>query len=182
MTENARILLAVCVVVFTTIAAILDWRTKKLPNYLTVSAFAFALVFHLVTGGLSGGLAGAGRSFLFAIAGFAVGFGILFVAWLIGSGGAGDVKYMGALGAWLGANMTFQVFLFGAVFTVLGAIGVLVVQTMQRGMFKTRTRFFTRDEKPGKQDSRVRRRLMPFGVPAAFAAWSVLALWFLRAH
>ena len=32
-----------------------------------------------------------------------MGFGLLFVPWLLGGGGMGDVKLLAALGAWLGS-------------------------------------------------------------------------------
>jgi len=76
---------------FTAVAAVSDLRTRRLPNWLTVPAFAAGLLAHTVVNGF----AGLG----FALLGFATGFGLLLVLWLIGGGGGGDVKLMGALGA-----------------------------------------------------------------------------------
>lgn len=64
------------VTVFTTAAAISDLTTRKLPNWLTVSAFVAGLLTHTVIDGL----AGLG----FSLLGFVTGFGILLVLWLIG--------------------------------------------------------------------------------------------------
>ena len=84
----------IAVLVFTIIAMVTDLSTRKLPNWLTVPAFVAAIVFHTFTSGWRGlGL---------CMGGFAVGFGLLLVLWLIGGGGGGEVKLMGALGAWLG--------------------------------------------------------------------------------
>ena len=69
----------ILIVVFTLAAAVSDWRTRKLPNWLTVSALAAALLLHTILAGLPG-LANA-------LLGFAVGFGILLVLWLIGGSG-----------------------------------------------------------------------------------------------
>ena len=45
-------LFVIAVVIFTTTATVTDLSTRKLPNWLTVSAFAAAIVFHTLTGGL----------------------------------------------------------------------------------------------------------------------------------
>ena len=161
------IVYSLCIVAFTVIAAISDVRTQKLPNKLTVSAFALALAFHVAWGSWSGGLGGAWGSWRegglsFALAGFGVGFGILFVLWLIGGGGGGDVKLMGALGAWLGPVLTLQVFLASAVFVLLFSLVVIV--TGKRP-----------PKKSDKAKSPAGRRVMPFGVPVALATWSILA-------
>ncbi|MEO8493452.1 MAG: A24 family peptidase [Planctomycetota bacterium] len=173
-----RIILVVCVVAFTALAAVTDWRFKKLPNKLTVSAFVAALLFHLIYGFASNGALGAGQQLLFALAGFGTGFGILFVLWLIGGGGGGDVKFMGALGAWLGAVLTFQVFIVSAILIAFGGILVFAWGFIDKGMMRTRERYLEKNEEPrnenDQQRQRVRRRLMPFGVPAALATWVVL--------
>jgi len=173
-----RIILVVCVVTFTALAAVTDWRLKKLPNKLTVTAFVAALVFHLIYGFVRGGAVGAGQQLLFSLSGFGTGFGILFVLWLIGGGGGGDVKFMGALGAWLGAVLTFQVFIVSALLIGVGGILVFARGFIDTGMMQTRARYLEKSEQPrsesDQQRQRVRRRLMPFGVPAALATWVVL--------
>jgi prepilin peptidase CpaA len=177
--DAGQIILTVCVVIFTLAAAVCDWQTKRLPNVLTVSAFACALLFHFAYGVSQGGLSAAWEHLLFALAGFGTGFGILFVLWLIGGGGGGDVKYMGALGAWLGAALTLQVFLVSAVLIAIGSMGVLAWEFCGKGMVRTKSRYLAPDAKPARneteqQQRKTRRRLMPFGVPAALATWLVL--------
>ena len=173
-----RIILVLCVVVFTTLAAVTDWRTKKLPNALTVSAFVAAILFHLVYGIVHNGAAGAGQQLLFALAGFGTGFGIVFVLWQIGGGGGGDVRFMGALGAWLGAVLTFQVFIVSTLLIAVGSILVFAWGFISNGLMRTRSRHLEPKEparnEEEQQQQRVRRRLMPFGVPAALATWLVL--------
>jgi prepilin peptidase CpaA len=173
------------VVVFTLTAAVCDWRTKKLPNWLTVPGLVVAVVYHLLTGAIAEGWSGAAGGMLFALGGFATGFGILLVLWLIGSGGAGDVKLMGALGAWLGAAMTMRVFLVSAVFVVLGSACALALQMISKGMGYTRRRYLSTQNtrsiprsqagaEVAKRNFKARRRLMPYGVPVALATWIVL--------
>jgi len=101
----------VIVATFVLVAAISDYRTRRLPNWLTVPACGAAIVLHTAVNGLTG--------LTFAMLGFATGFSILLVLWLIGGGGGGDVKLMGALGAWLGASLTVHVFLFTAALAAL---------------------------------------------------------------
>ena len=106
---------------FTGVAAYVDWRTQKLPNWLTVSCLVSALLFHFIAGffGENGGLGTALIQLGWAVVGFATGFGILLVLWLIGGGGGGDVKMMGAMGAWLMPQLTLYVFIISAFITVL---------------------------------------------------------------
>ena len=78
------------------VACVWDLRTRRIPNVLTFGAAACAILFHLATGGLQGGLASAG--------GWVVGVAVLFAPFALGGMGAGDVKLLGALGAWLGPS------------------------------------------------------------------------------
>lgn len=72
----------------------LDWRSRRIPNWLTVSGFALGLGINAVLSGWSGfksGLEGAG-----------IGLGVLLLPVILRGIGAGDWKLMGALGACLG--------------------------------------------------------------------------------
>jgi len=184
--ETARIIQILAVVVFTFVAAVWDTRTKKIPNRLTVPAFCLALAYHAVAGFATAGFAGMGERLLFALAGFGTGFGILLVLFLIGGGGAGDVKMMGALGAWLGAYDTLFVFLVSALLALFGSGLILTVEVLSKNFGYVRRRYFQRraDEqgslseersKTNATRNRERRRIMPYGVPVALATWLVLA-------
>ncbi len=185
--ETPQVVLLVFVVLFTLLAAAWDARSKRIPKFLTVGAFLLAIVYHIVFGALEGGLVGVGSHLLTAAGGFATGFGILFVVWLVGGGGGGDVKLMGALGTWLGVWMTFQVFILSAVLIGMATIGILVWHMCTAGFGKTRRRFLSGKKEAPKGSSRAnrekfereqktRRRLMPYGVPVALATWVVLAV------
>lgn len=171
------IILTAAVFVFTLIALVCDVRTRRLPNWLTVSGLAAGLGFHLVTGGWQGLLVSAG--------GFATGFGILLVLWLMGGSGAGDVKLMGALGAWLGALTTVYVFMASVLFVGVLAMGTMIVQTCRRGFGYVQRRYLKSSSaasaKRGAQGRKQRmgrqaqRGVLPYGVPVAVATWVVLA-------
>ncbi len=174
----------IVVSVFVLIGAVCDYRTKKLPNWLTVPGCAAGLVFRLAKGLLTD--SGLMTELLDGFGGFATGFGILLVLWLIGSGGAGDVKLMGALGMWLGTKLTLAVFVVSAIFVLVGSVSVLAYHMLQRGIERTRKKYLQTADTRGlsaeakhaaEMKRRVQRRLMPYGVPVAFATWSVLAWW-----
>lgn len=187
--NTASLLFIAFVTAFTLTAAVCDYRTKKLPNWLTVPGFAAALAFHAVSGGLAGGWAGVGHGLLYAFGGFGVGFGILLVLWLIGGGGAGDVKLMGALGAWFGAKHTFTLFLVSTVFVLVLSVGSFAWQMATRGMWNAKRKYLNAanvkadrglDPQEAAMKHKVRRRLLPYGVPVALAAW--VLLWVLRSQ
>jgi prepilin peptidase CpaA len=167
---------------FTLGAAIFDWRAKRLPNWLTVSMAVTGLVFHVIVGGAMGGLTGAGAGLLNSLLGFAIGFGLLFVLWVIGAGGGGDVKYTAALGAWLGPWPTFYVIVVAVCLVAVMSIAVMLWEIIRLGFSKTRSRYIEQakvrkhgQSDQARQEAMVRRRLMPWAVPAAMATWIVLA-------
>lgn len=174
--ELSQGIFLIAVVVFTLTAMVSDLRTRTLPNWLTVSGFAVGILFHLITNGLSG--------LGFAMGGFAVGFGILLVLWLIGGGGGGDVKLMGAVGAWLGPQMTLVVFLLSTLFALLGSMVVLTHKSVNRGFGYVQRRY-ARPRKisikaaatatPADRAQQCQRRLLPYALPVALGTWLVLA-------
>ncbi len=177
------------VTVFTLTAAVCDFRTKKIPNRLTVPAFAAALIYHGAVGAYTGGWSGCAWALLMALAGFGVGFGILLVLWLIGGGGAGDVKLMGAVGAWLGPWNTLVTFFVSTLFIIAFSAAFLMYQLIAGGMMKTKDRYLSAEKdsrtprgmtaEEAAANRKVRRRLLPFGVPVALATWIVL-VWSFR--
>ncbi len=156
------------VALFTAVAAVQDLRTRSIPNWLTVPSFLLALAFHTI----GNGWAGLGNS----LAGFAVGFGILFVLWLIGGGGGGDVKLMGALGAWVGLKPILVVFFASAFLAVIGGLIAATISIASRGSLR-RSGLGT-DE---TSEQRAKRRLLPFAVPVAISTWLLLG-WQILLH
>jgi prepilin peptidase CpaA len=123
-----------------------------------------------------------------SLGGFATGFGILLVLWLIGGGGGGDVKLMGALGAWLGPLLTLGVFLGSTLIAVFGMLLLFLITLMQVGYSRARKQYLVRRTQggvavlagdPAMAERRARARAMPYAVPVALAtifalAWYVL--------
>jgi prepilin peptidase CpaA len=106
-------------------ACVADLRTRRIPNVLTFGAAAMALMFHALTTGLPGvGLAAAG---------WVVGAAVFFPVFALGGMGGGDVKLLGALGAWLGPADALFVGLYGAIAGGLMALAVAAA----RGYLRT---------------------------------------------
>lgn len=99
-------------------AALIDGWKLKVPNWLT---------FHMVLGGLAfatymGGSAGL----LWAFTGAVVGLALLLPLHAIGGMGAGDVKLMAGIGAWMGPSLTLGAFSVSVIVGALMAIGMVI--------------------------------------------------------
>ncbi len=95
------------VLVAALIAAVTDVWKFKVYNLLTFPLLASGLLYHAIQGGTPG-LAG---SIIGALAGFA----LMIVLYTMGGMGAGDVKFVTALGAWLGLPLTLYVLIAGCI-------------------------------------------------------------------
>ena len=98
-------------------AGFLDWRYRRIPNWLTVSGFAAGIAVNTILHRWPGLKA--------ALLGTALGLGLLLPFVLIRSLGAGDWKLAGALGACLGPRQMLSV-LVGTIL-VAGVMALAVV-------------------------------------------------------
>ncbi len=99
------------------ILAICDHRRGTMPNSVTLSSCALALLVHFYLE--------QGWGLLFALSGsFLCGFGpaLLFLITKGGGIGGGDVKALFALGAWLGPQLGLEVELLGFLFVFLATL------------------------------------------------------------
>ncbi|MFO1021952.1 MAG: prepilin peptidase [Planctomycetales bacterium] len=103
------------------VAAYIDGKELRVPNWLTYSMVFSGLIFNALTGGWSG--------LGWALVGMVVGLATLMPLYSVGGMGAGDVKLMAGIGAWLGPLVTFYAFLATAV--VGGLMAVVMVQRRQ---------------------------------------------------
>lgn len=105
-----------------------DVRTRRIPNYLTLGTALAGLGFQF---GLHG-WHGLGQGVL----GLALGFALLIVFYLKGGMGAGDVKALAALGAWLGPLSTLYLFIYMA----LAGIPLIFFFLWRRGEIQVKFR------------------------------------------
>ena len=103
--------MAVAVVI---VACVWDVASSRIPNVLTFTAIGLAVAFHLIVGG------GAP----YAALGLLVGLAVFFPMFALGAMGAGDVKLMAALGAWIGWKAILFVALYGSL--AGGALGLVI--------------------------------------------------------
>ena len=97
-----------------------DLRTRRIPNYLTLGTAVAGLAFNFMAQGLPGLVSG--------ILGMLLGFACLILPYLWGGMGAGDVKALAALGAWLGPQLTVFLFCYMGIAGGVIALGYLAWQ------------------------------------------------------
>lgn len=98
-----------------------DVKERRILNIITLPALLLALIYYSITGGLTGTW--------FSLAGMFVGFGLLFIPFLMGGMGAGDVKLLAAVGAWMGATFALYTFFIGA---IVGGVYAVILLIRQR--------------------------------------------------
>jgi prepilin peptidase CpaA len=102
------------VVVASALAAMTDVWRFQVYNLLTFPLLFGGLVYHTATGGW-GGLA-------LSLMGIAFGFAVFAIPYLMGGMGAGDIKFVAALGAWLGITPMTVIVFFGCLATGIYAL------------------------------------------------------------
>ena len=102
--------------------AFIDLRVRRLPNLLTGSVAALGLALAATRIGP--------LSLSSSLAGFAMGLAVLLPAHLIGATGAGDVKFLAALGTLLGPKGILMAFLYTAI--AGGVLAVLIALRRRR--------------------------------------------------
>jgi len=106
------------------VAAACDLRTRRIPNVLTFGAAAAGLLYHVASGGPSA----LGQS----VAGWFVGAMVFIVPFALRGLGAGDVKLLAALGAWIGPLDA----LWLALYTGMAGGVIALVVSLARGYFR----------------------------------------------
>ena len=154
---------------FLGIAVYSDLKSRKIPNWLTVSAAVGGISYQAINQGLSCGL-------LFSLKGLLTGFAILVIPFLAGGMGGGDVKLHCALGCWLGVWGVCNLFLYAA---PVGGIMAIVITTKSGGCSGLKKLFYgTGIDLITRNMPRVDKRFprLPYSIPQAggFIAYILL--------
>lgn len=163
------------------VAAVIDGIQLKVPNWLTFSMIVTGWIFSSVAAYYAGTpwYVGLGWSF----AGTIVGLLLLMPAYAIGGMGAGDVKLMAGIGAWMQVTITLESF---AVSAVIGGVLALVMVACKRAyqkhskMFVYLLKEMWRVKDPVQLATIASARkpqmfLLPYGIPIAIGTIGYLA-------
>ena len=118
----------VMVIIIVGIAAVLDIKTRRIPNWLTLTVAAAGFIGGFLFLTLQGDLQGGWQWLLFSGKGWLVGIGIFLIPFILGGMGGGDVKLLGAIGALKGAVFALETALLGALWGGLLAIIAILLK------------------------------------------------------
>lgn len=161
------------------VAAVIDGIQLKVPNWLT---FPF-----IISGWIYSAVAFGWEGFWFSFLGTCVGLALLLPLYAIGGMGAGDVKLLAGIGAWMHSTHTLWAFVFTA---IVGAIMAVCMVGYKRAWGKHYSQFFMilQEIKAVKDPTKLaeiaaERKssmfLLPYGIPMAvgtiiYFAWQGL--------
>lgn len=152
------------------VAAVIDGWKLKVPNWLTfpmiISGWIYSAAFSPYAGW---------EGLLFSLVGTAVGLALLLPAYAIGGMGAGDVKLLAGVGAWVWGTATLWAF---AVSAIAGGVIALLMVLVRRKWGKHQMQFWVicneilTVKDPAKLAAIAAERkssmmLLPYGIPIA---------------
>jgi prepilin peptidase CpaA len=156
-------------------ASWIDYKEKRVPNKLNLFIILSGLAVQVLWNG--------GWGLLSGVEGLALGFGLLIIPWAMYMMGAGDVKLLAGMGAWMGPEMVLWTFVIGA---IIGGIASLImiavrrrwgcaIQNFQLASIKC-TNMKLAFSNVGAVKTLADAQLIPYGVPLTGGALIVMAL------
>ena len=112
------VIVSLFLIVILVLASLFDIKSRRIPNYLSVILVIISLSAYFLAGGIDG--------LLFSLKGMGLGFIILFVPYLFGAMGAGDVKLMTGVGAALGPGQVLLALLFTSILGGVLAVAIIL--------------------------------------------------------
>ena len=157
------------------VAAIIDGYKLKVPNWITFPMIISGWVISTV----SFGWPGLGWS----LVGTGVGLALLMPAYAVGGMGAGDVKLLAGVGAWVGGTVTLYAFCVSA---IIGGIIAVAMVVYRQAWLKHYAQFWTiwtemvtiRDPEKLSEIAAGRKSsmlLLPYGIPIAIGTIAYFA-------
>lgn len=153
-------------VVLLTVAVYTELKENRIPNWLTMTGMGLGLAISYLHGT---------NAIWSSLGGLTIGFGFLFVFYVFGGVGGGDVKLMGAAGALMGAGLIPAALFFTAMF---GAFLAIMMVVWRKGFWVRicvglRKLMFWR-KVPEKQAEEVAPVIVPYGVAIAVGCLAAL--------
>ncbi len=128
MVLSSDLYMALGSVMVGTVAAYWDIKYRKIPNWLTFPAMLLGVILNLTFNY---------RTWYFSLLGLLVGFLFFLLPFILGGIGAGDVKLLMALGAFLGMK---PIILVGLCSGIAGGLLSLLELLVQDGFIRTKHR------------------------------------------
>ncbi|TWT95973.1 Type IV leader peptidase family protein [Botrimarina colliarenosi] len=160
------------------VAAVIDGLQLKVPNWITFPMIISGWVFSATLSEYPGW-----EGLVYSLIGTAVGLGLLLPAYAIGGMGAGDVKLMAGIGAWVWGTVTAYAFAVSAIVGAVIAIGMVLTQ---KGWDKHHSQFWSilneilTIKDPDQlaaiaKERKPRMMLLPYGIPIAIGTIAYFA-------
>jgi len=171
LTKEIYVIFAAIIIFIAIWASYADLCTRRIPNYLTLSAMLLGLGLHAGESGIPG--------FLDSLGGLGLGFSVFLALYILGGMGAGDVKLMGGMGALLGLKLTAIALIYTALAGgIMAIIQILVNRAWKNTFFNLINIFIIRGKSTtacGEIASTKGNALsIPYGI--AIGAGSILAV------
>ena len=152
------------------VAAVIDGWKLKVPNWITFPMIIAGWVYSAAFSPFAGW-----EGLMYSLIGTAVGLALLLPAYAIGGMGAGDVKLLAGVGAWVWPTVTIYAF---AVSAIVGGLIAIVMVLIRRGWNKHQGQFWMicseilTVKDPEKLSAIAAQRkssmlLLPYGIPIA---------------
>lgn len=158
------------------VAAVIDGYKLKVPNWITLP--------FIVSGWIVSGVLFGWSGLAWSLVGTGIGLALLLPAYAIGGMGAGDVKLLAGIGAWVWGTVTFYAFCVSAVIGGVIALGMVLYarkfqhHSAQFSAILTEI-FVVRDPNQLAAIAAERKSsmmLLPYGIPIALGTITYFAL------
>jgi prepilin peptidase CpaA len=152
------------------VAAVIDGKQLKVPNWITFPMVISGWIYCTTALGWEG--------LGWSLVGTVVGLALLMPAYAIGGMGAGDVKLLAGVGAWVGSTHTLFAF---AATTIVGGVIAVIMVVSRRSWSKHRDQFWgifgeiltIKDPTKLAEIAAERKSsmmLLPYGIPIAIGS------------
>ena len=160
------------------LAAVIDGLKLKVPNWITFPMIISGWVYSAALSPYAGW-----EGLLYSLFGTAVGLALLLPLYAIGGMGAGDVKLLAGVGAWMWATVTLYAFVASALVGGVIAIGMVLwtgTWAKHHNQFWMILGEITRVKDPDKLSAIAKERkprmfLLPYGIPIAIGSIAYFA-------